>query len=53
MVQEMLSFFEGRFGGQSSVGGWGETWKLEHNPSVHGFFFLGEKGMLVALSARI
>ena len=43
MVREMLSFFEGRFGGQSSVGGWGEAWKLEHNPQCSWVFFFGRE----------
>ena len=56
MVHEMLSFLEGRFGGQSlgwgSGVGWGWTWKLKHNPQCS-WGFCGEKGTLVALTGRI
>ena len=48
MVQEMLSFLEGRFGGQSFWWGVGAgfccwTWKLKHNPQCLWVFLWRER----------
>ena len=57
MVQEMLSFLEGRLGGQSwGGGGGGGCWlDLEVGTQSPVFMggFCGEKGTLAALTGRI